>query len=133
MVLFAAGNSGDDGEKTITSPSGAKNCLTVGATLNSQQVFKAYETSVPDGVSGVFGPAYLAYFSSRGPASGKRIKPDVVAPGWWTVSANAKAGHSSVQAGYAEHCTVDALQGTSMATPTAAGNVAIIRNSFTSK
>jgi uncharacterized membrane protein len=133
LVLFAAGNSGDDGEKTITSPSGAKNCLTVGATLNSQRVFTAYETSVPDGVTGVFSPSYLAYFSSRGPASGYRIKPDVVAPGWWTVSANAKAGQSSVQAGYTEHCTVDALQGTSMATPTAAGNVAIIRNYFTAR
>ena len=60
--------------------------------------------------------AAIADFSSRGPTWDVRSKPDVVAPGVKTISA--KAGTP---------CDVEALSGTSMATPAAAGASALVR------
>ncbi len=128
LLLFANGNSGDSGSGTVNSPAGAKNVLSVGASLNSKAVFDAYPQSVPEGVNGNFNSHWLGYFSSRGPTADGRRKPDVCAPGWWTVSAGAVSGatHES-----AATCTIATLQGTSMATPTVAGNIAMIRQYFT--
>ena len=58
----------------------------------------------------------LAAFSSRGPASQMRIKPDVVAPGEAIFSAMAHSG-----------CHVVPSQGTSMATPVVASAMALLR------
>ena len=63
----------------------------------------------------------LAPFSSIGPTSDGRIKPDVVAPGV-TVS----AGKSSKP----DECTRSVLHGTSMATPLVGGGAAIVRQYF---
>ena len=63
----------------------------------------------------------LAPFSSIGPTSDGRIKPDVVAPGV-TVS----AGKSSKP----DECTQSVLHGTSMATPLVGGGAAIVRQYF---
>jgi len=40
LAVFAAGNSGREGSKTITAPSTAKNCLTVGSSEASSKNFK---------------------------------------------------------------------------------------------
>ena len=62
LQIVAAGNSGTgNAEQTIGSPAVAKNVLTVGASQNPTNK----------------GIDYLADFSSRGPASDDRIKPDV--------------------------------------------------------
>ncbi|KAG2377469.1 hypothetical protein C9374_009380 [Naegleria lovaniensis] len=77
----------------------------------------------------------LGYFSSRGPASGTRIKPDVVAPGHSVVSAHSDGTTSS------NNCGTGAPQGsntaaritkfgTSMAAPAVAGSLALIREFF---
>jgi serine protease AprX len=96
VVVVAAGNSGD-GEKTVGSPGAAEGAITVGA-------------------SGKFARGlHLAPFSSRGPTLDGRLKPDVVAPGVAVVSADANTA-----AGYF------AASGTSMATPFAAGTVALM-------
>ena len=77
IYVWAAANSGPD-PSTIGIPSGAKNLITVGASENVR----------PEWTDGCgMGPADadhagdIARFSSRGPAPGGRVKPEVVAPG----------------------------------------------------
>jgi hypothetical protein len=80
LFVFANGNAGLSGLGSVGSPATAKNVLSVGAS----------ETSNPDAVLGdgcqLTGDSGddardIAFFSSRGPCSDGRVKPDVVAPG----------------------------------------------------
>ncbi|HEY0383472.1 MAG TPA: S8 family serine peptidase [Candidatus Elarobacter sp.] len=64
VVVTAAGNSGPE-PASISGPGAGHRVLTVGATMNR-----------PGGTPDVVSP-----FTSRGPATGNRIKPDIVAPG----------------------------------------------------
>ena len=97
-ILFSAGNDGVDnngnGEvdlDSIGSPATAKSVLTVGASENDRP-----------SITTVYGPGYgspistdqyadnisgLAAFSSRGPTDDNRVKPEVVAPGTFVLSA----------------------------------------------
>ncbi len=75
LILFSAGNSGLEG---LGSPANGKNVITVGASENVR----------PTWIDGCgFGPIHaddaqdIASYSSRGPAQGGRVKPDIVAPG----------------------------------------------------
>jgi len=113
LCVFAAGNSGPD-LKTIASPGVTKNCLTVGATLNSYDSFFREGVWYP-GVKGIDTSSLshlytneenIAYFSSRGPTSDGRIKPDIVGPGMYIVSASAGTSNGFVS-----------MQGTSMINP----------------
>ena len=78
MILFAGGNTGDEGLRSVIAPGNAKNCLTVGAT----QMRTINEDNVMTDRT-----SRLAYFSSLGPTYDGRIKPDVVAPGDFIQSA----------------------------------------------
>ena len=62
----------------------------------------------------------LAPFSCNGPTFDHRIAPDVVAPGFFTLSANDDT-----------KCGLAAMAGTSMATPAVAGAVALVRQYLT--
>ena len=62
------------------APGTAKNAITVGAS----------ESHGRDLYSNQPGEDYLAYFSSRGPASDGRAKPDVVGPGYSILSSSAR-------------------------------------------
>lgn len=107
LVFFAAGNAGPyDG--TIGSPSTGKNVVAVGASIH-----------------GTYDPTCVAIFSSRGPTNDGRIKPDVVAPGLFTVSAATNRVVPGPSCGNAQS------SGTSMAAPTAAGLGALVRQYFT--
>mmetsp|Transcript_38117 Transcript_38117/g.61721 ORF Transcript_38117/g.61721 Transcript_38117/m.61721 type:complete len:925 (-) Transcript_38117:230-3004(-) len=165
LVLFAAGNYGGSGGRTLTSPSTCKNCLTVGASLTSQEgfvddlnnfraedccatMFDSACSSCGTGgdpsccASTVQSPSFasiftadnLASFSSRGPTSDGRIKPDVVSPGSWITSAWSDNNKRTNQCGVGKTGTTGAalgsLQGTSMATPITAGAIALIRQYF---
>lgn len=78
VIVFAAGNDGDYGAMSIGSPGNAKNVITVGAS-------ESYRPEWTDGCfvapSGADNAMDVAYFSSRGPAPGLRVKPEVIAPG----------------------------------------------------
>ncbi|QBB71743.1 hypothetical protein ELE36_16045 [Pseudolysobacter antarcticus] len=92
---------------SVGSPGNAKNAITVGAL-------------------GHGGSTTIANFSSRGPTSDGRIKPDIMAPGSSIISG---AGNVNVT-GTAQAPATKSLSGTSMATPTIAGNAALMRQFF---
>ncbi|HSX59250.1 MAG TPA: PKD domain-containing protein [Tahibacter sp.] len=99
VMLFAAGNDGSTcpAGNNVGSPGNAKNVITIGATGR-----------------GTAGNA-MAAFSSRGPTLDSRTKPDVTAQGSGIISAARNA------------CGTLSMSGTSMATPTAAGLAALVR------
>jgi len=76
LHIFAAGNGGP-GEQTISIPGTAKNVFTVGAVENVR------DNGIEDGcnVAEANSADDIAEFSSRGPTSDGRAKPDIVAPG----------------------------------------------------
>ena len=76
--VFAAGNAGS-GTKTVGSPGTAKNVITVGAAENVQAFGGADSSGVAD--TGADSANDIIDFSSRGPCSDSRAKPDIVAPG----------------------------------------------------
>ena len=105
IVVVAAGNSGDAPD-TIGSPGAAADAITVGAASEWSAAHPAANHS--DGI-------YLAHFSSRGGESfAGDVKPDIVAPG-----VTIRAATANTASGYIVH------SGTSMATPFAAGSIAL--------
>ncbi|MEI9959971.1 MAG: S8 family serine peptidase [Limisphaerales bacterium] len=78
VIVFAAGNAGPDAA-TVGSPGTAKNVISVGAAENVQAFGGSDASGVSD--SGADNANDIIYFSSRGPCSDGRIKPDICAPG----------------------------------------------------
>lgn len=100
VVCVAAGNEGP-GERTIGSPGCARSPITVGASTDDDQV---------------------AGFSSRGPTSDGRAKPDLVFPGSGIIAARA----TGTQMGTPIDDRYTLASGTSMATPHATGLAALL-------
>lgn len=100
LVVFAAGNDATTctNGNNVGSPGNSKNVLSIGATLR--------------GTSG----NGMASFSSRGPALDSRTKPDLGAQGNGIISAARSASGTT------------SMSGTSMATPTASGLAALVRD-----
>lgn len=146
LLIFAAGNSGQDldangriDEGSVSSPGTAKNVLTVGASENytklggiqvplkdlrgGKQKWGA-EPIASDFLSD--NPNGIAAFSSRGPTSDGRVKPDIVAPGTNILSTRSSHPDAGVLWGAYNDKYVWA-GGTSMATPLTAGAAAVMR------
>lgn len=139
LFVFAAGNAGPS-SSTVGSPGTAKNILTVGAS----------ETSNPDAAAGDGcgdtaadgdDARDMASFSSRGPCSDGRVKPDVVAPGTFIQGAASQpifngsgvcgaAGNNFAAPGsdalFPAGSTYTWSSGTSHSTPAAAGVCSLV-------
>ena len=100
VVVVAAGNAGP-AANTVGSPGAAEKPIAVGASTDA------------DG---------MANFSSRGPTSDGRVKPDIVAPGSKIIAARA----TGTAMGTPLDDNYTSAQGTSMATPHVAGLCALI-------
>jgi len=146
LVVFAAGNSGKDldkngkiDEKSVSSPGTAKNVLTVGASENliSEGGIQKTMKELKDGAT-KWGaepiasdklsdkPEGIAAFSSVGPTSDGRLKPEIVAPGTNIVSTRSKDPKATLLWGEFDANYVWA-GGTSMATPITAGAATVVR------
>ncbi len=146
LVLFAAGNSGEDAdadgridEGSVSSPGTAKNVLTVGASENllavggiQKPVGELRDGATKWGVEPIRSdllsdnPNGIAAFSSRGPTVDGRMKPEIVAPGTNIVSTRSHHPKAGVLWGEYDAEYVYA-GGTSMATPLTAGAAVVAR------
>lgn len=122
VICFAAGNNGPgSGGTTVISPSTAKDCLSVGACYNQHG---PQCTAIPPPLGTLEctpqqTPDLIAPFSSWGPTSDGRLKPDIVSPG-----DSVKSCQVGTTNQYSCWC------GTSMATPNMAGFCALVREYF---
>lgn len=153
LIVFAAGNSGVDSNADgvidtdcIAWPGTAKNCLSVGASENNRpdtigitwgSIKNAFNVPIypvapinSDCIAD--NPKGIAAFSSRGPTDDGRIKPDIVAPGTYIISARSSVSDNEDAWGFVDDHYVY-MGGTSMATPIVAGSVALIRQNYVEK
>jgi subtilisin family serine protease len=87
LILFSAGNDGDQqspSNRIVNPPGTAKNVLTVGAS-ESLRTLPSRLSRQADNEN------HVIDFSSIGPVANQRIKPDLVAPGTWILSARSSA------------------------------------------
>jgi len=107
LLLFAAGNDGSQGLHTVLTPGITKNAISVGGSENNHD-------------SGDI--SSVATFSAQGPTPDGRIKPDIVAPASYIISVASASENTDDMT-----CNTQKKSGTSMASPVAAGNAALIR------
>ncbi len=142
-ILFAAGNAGTDGnsdgyvdEGSVGAPATAKNVISIGASDNVR-ASGGYQFTWSSGWSSDY-PANptasdyisdsaeeMAAFSSTGPTTDGRIKPDLVAPGTNILSTRSSQTTASGWGTYNSYYMYNS--GTSMATPLAAGAATVLR------
>ncbi|MEW6697933.1 MAG: S8 family serine peptidase [Bacillota bacterium] len=116
VVLKSAGNGYKTAKPFVSSPGAAKNAITVGSTEGIRGVDTSSDN--PDQVAG---------FSSRGTFDG-RIKPEVLAPGTWILSAR-KSKPNPAEDNYIGMYNqyYGYMSGTSMSTALTAGSLALLR------
>ncbi len=113
----------------VTSPATADTAIAVAAWSHRNQ----WTSSDGGNFASPYTLGTIAGFSSRGPRIDGVLKPDLAAPGAMTISTNDSAIPSQsylLIAGTASNSDYLAMQGTSMATPLAAGCGALIRQAY---
>lgn len=151
VIIFAAGNAGPGGS-SMGAPGTAKNLITVGASENVRAFGGSDGCGLPD--SGADNANDVIGFSSRGPTTDQRRKPDIMLPGGHitggaaqNVLANPVSGTGTVLPCVTSNGTgvcggvggfffptgqqwYTASSGTSHSTPAIAGLAALIRQHF---
>lgn len=129
-IVFSSGNNGPGGN--LTSPGNAKNTILVGASENLRAGVDGcgVDSTGADDISS------LIDFSSGGPTSDGRKKPDICAPGTHIQGARSQARgyNASGICGPGNYPSGQSLytwsSGTSHAAPAVAGGAAIVRQVF---
>jgi hypothetical protein len=115
LIVFSAGNEGQDGAGSVTPPGTAKNCLTVGACESVRPLPASISINIPQDHDhnpatanqpvGLTIPDFdddadnvedIADFSGRGPTDDNRVKPDIVAPGTFILSCRSQVSIADV-------------------------------------
>ncbi len=127
IIVFSAGNSGSSAN-TIGTPGNGKNMITVGASENDRPSDEDGNWTDGCGIGpiGADNAMDVISFSSRGPAPGGRVKPEIIAPGTHiqgTASTNASYNGSGVCDQYrpSGQTIFASSSGTSHSTPAVAG------------
>lgn len=127
IFIFAAGNSGS-GAGTVGTPGNGKNMITVGASENDRPNDEdgSWFDGCGIGSTGADNAMDIIFFSSRGPAPGGRVKPEIIAPGTHiqgTASTHPSYNGSSVCDQYRPSGQTEfaASSGTSHSTPAVSG------------
>jgi len=150
VIVFAAGNDGDNGAHTVSSPATAKNVIAVGAAQNVQILGGVDDCGWSDSYSADANEVFS--YSSRGPCDDGRHKPDLMAPGTRISGGVAQAknpgalgtadpcflsDNSGVCGGVGPNLFFPAGQqwyttstGTSLSTPAVSGGCALLRQYF---
>ncbi|MEV4684746.1 S8 family serine peptidase [Streptomyces kurssanovii] len=119
QLFISAGNSGA-GANTVGDPTAADKVVSVGASVSRATWWANYGSQVRDEL-GVFP------FSSRGPREDGGFKPDLTAPGAAVSTVPDWLPNSSVpETGYTLPVGYSMMNGTSMASPQAAGAAALL-------
>ncbi|KDO25662.1 hypothetical protein SPRG_08961 [Saprolegnia parasitica CBS 223.65] len=122
LLVTAAGNAGGNGATSIVSPAGAKNSLTVGASLADTTTLATEASDMqPANCQDILNQDALAFYSSMGPTRDGRIKPDLVAPGRFLVSAKSFPMDNATS-----NASMCRLEGTSQATPVVSGMATLL-------
>jgi subtilisin family serine protease len=122
-VVAADGNEGP-GQSTVSSPANAPGVIAVGASTD----FRAFGQN---GFLATFGRTTadnIAAFTSRGPTTDGRPRPDIAAPGafGWALFPQHKSSDGPTTAPY----NVGLFGGTSAATPVVAGSAALVVEAY---
>ncbi|WP_216590680.1 S8 family serine peptidase [Streptomyces brasiliscabiei] len=119
QLVISAGNSGP-GANTIGDPGLADKVISVGASISKETWASNYGSEVAKGYQ-------LFNFSSRGPREDGGFTPTLVAPGAAVNTAQTwLPGVIAPEAGYTLPAGYQMLNGTSMASPQAAGSAALL-------
>ncbi|MGQ4490612.1 S8 family serine peptidase [Streptomyces sp. SAS_281] len=118
-IVSSAGNDGP-GMNTVSDPAVTDKVIAVGASVSKDTWWADYGSEVKDRQS-------LFPFSARGPREDGGMKPEIVAPGAAVSSIPTwLPGEGVPQAGYELPPGYGMFNGTSMASPQAAGAVAVL-------
>lgn len=132
VIIFSSGNSGP-GSTTVGTPGNGKNMITVGASESDRPSDEdgSWTDGCGVGPTGADNAMDVISFSSRGPAPGNRVKPEVIAPGTHiqgTASTSAAFNGNGVCDQYrpSGQVTFAASSGTSHSTPAVAGLASLV-------